>query len=170
MVRGICVFSLSEEESRGGRSVEWWAEEEYYSSPCPTPLPPLSSLSWRSMLSGTVFFSPPGFLCRSGGCIARIQQAQSEEMLRVHPKSTKLEAALCLLYNAFSGAGYLEELWTLKEKKTTGRSSHLTSCLVGKWKERWRVCFSSTFYKRKKKHPPLTLSLDFTSDRVSLDN
>lgn len=42
-------------------------------------------------------------LCRSAQCIAHIQQAQSEEMVKVHPKYTKLEAALLRAAMHFTG-------------------------------------------------------------------
>lgn len=92
-------------------------------------------------------------------------------MLRVHPKSTKLEAALCLLYNAFSGAGYLEELWTLKAKKNN-REEQSFDFMSGTGNGRRGG--GSAFHQRstgeKNKTPTSDFISGFTSDRVSLDN
>lgn len=81
----------------GGHKPGGWEGYYYHSvdparsSSPPPPLPP--PLSWHSNKSGSVF--PTGFLCRSAGRIAQMQQAQLEEMVKVHPKYTKLDAALC---------------------------------------------------------------------------
>lgn len=105
----------------GGHSLS--GLEEYYSksvdlAPLLLLRPLLFSLlhSADAPSSLEVFFFQV-FLCRSAGHIAHIQRAQSEEMVKVHPKYTKLEAAFVLLSNAFCRRGIFRRALNTRGKE-----------------------------------------------------